>query len=232
MKKIIFILIISLFLVAWTNAEYRIYNNVEDFEKDKWAICEAASDGCNNYFMTDWKVMWWTRMYCADHTPEWTCTKFKENTITTMSLDIIEENNVVICTMEYAPVCWVAWKTYSNRCLAENAAKVEVNYEWACRIKKELSSINDQKFYDTIKNRLDIKFQKSIDKAIIKYERNLDKYSDSKKKKLNDIIITRVENKISDLLMQYPADIELPKTVNDKYLTFTLLKFELMKLEF
>jgi hypothetical protein len=44
-------------------------------------------------------------MYCADHTPEWTCTKYKEDIITTMSLDIVEENNVVMCTMEYAPVC-------------------------------------------------------------------------------------------------------------------------------
>jgi hypothetical protein len=49
---------------------------------------------------------------------------------------------------------------------------------------------------------------------------------------LNDTIIVRVEKKISDLLMKYPVDIALPVKVNEKYLTYILLKFELMKIEF
>ena len=44
-------------------------------------------------------------------------------------------------------------------------------------------------------------------------------------------IIERIEKRISELLMKYPQDIALPKLINDKYLTFTLLKFELMRLK-
>jgi hypothetical protein len=39
------------------NAEYKIYDNVLDFEKAKGEVCEAATDGCNNYFMTNGKVL-------------------------------------------------------------------------------------------------------------------------------------------------------------------------------
>ena len=125
MKKIIFTLMLSFFLLLWANAQYVVYDNVEDFENAKGSICEAATDGCNNYFMIDWKVMWWTRMFCEDHKVEWNCTKYKEDIVTIDSID-----EAVFCTMDYSPVCWVDWKTYSNRCWAEEQAKVEVDYFW------------------------------------------------------------------------------------------------------
>ena len=83
--KTIFILWL-MWISLQTNAEYRVYDNVSDFEKAKWEICEAATDGCNNFFMTDGKVMWGTRMFCQDHKVEWTCTKMKEWIMTTLSL--------------------------------------------------------------------------------------------------------------------------------------------------
>jgi hypothetical protein len=43
-------------------------------------------------------------------------------------------------------------------------------------------------------------------------------------------MIEKIEAKISNMLMQYPQDIALPKEVNDKYLMYTLLKFELINL--
>jgi hypothetical protein len=30
---------------------------MEDFEKYQGEVCEAATDGCNSYFMSDGKVM-------------------------------------------------------------------------------------------------------------------------------------------------------------------------------
>jgi hypothetical protein len=73
-------------------------------------------------------------MYCADTKVEWTCKKFKENSISTMSLTTIttsiETEEPRICTMEYAPVCAEAQiqcikapcypiiQTFSNSCMA------------------------------------------------------------------------------------------------------------------
>jgi hypothetical protein len=39
------------------NNDERVYDNVEDFEKYEGKVCEFATDGCNNYFITDGKVM-------------------------------------------------------------------------------------------------------------------------------------------------------------------------------
>ena len=44
-----------------------------------------------------------------------------------------------------------------------------------------------------------------------------------------NIDIEKIESKISYMLMQYPQDIALPKSINNKYLSYSLLKFKLMK---
>lgn len=94
-----------LLLLAWilltlssVNAEYKIYTSQSEFEKDKGAICEAATDGCNKYIMNDWKVIWGTKMFCANHTPEWNCTKYKEGSVMTLSMPITTTNVEVITT--------------------------------------------------------------------------------------------------------------------------------------
>lgn len=39
---------------------------------------------------------------------------------------------IIVCTDESAPVCWVDNITYSNRCHAELQERVKVKYEWEC----------------------------------------------------------------------------------------------------
>lgn len=232
-----FMSFLALFLAIWSvSAEYVIYDKVEDFEKAKWSICEAATDGCNNYFLTDWKVMWWTRMACwAEFKPEWSCTKFKEDVITTKALPITtsvdSEEAPVACTMEYMPVCWVDWITYGNKCWAEKWAKVKIAYAWECKLKWTLSD-NDNNFYLSIKDKLDKNYQDWVNNILVKYEKLLSKYSDSKKTKLNELMIIKMEEKINKFLLQFPQDKALSKKDNDKYLFYTLLKFELMKLNY
>ena len=98
MKNNILLIIAGLLLtLSWVNADYRIYDKVEDFEAAKWAVCEAATDGCNNYFMSNWKVMWGTLMACwPDFKPEWTCTKFKDNVMTTKSIPTTTSENIYL----------------------------------------------------------------------------------------------------------------------------------------
>lgn len=91
MKKLIIFLFWTLTIwLSIANAEYKLYDNMADFEKEKWAICEAATDWCNNYFMTDGKIAWWTLIYCQDKPVEWSCTKYKEWAMVTKSMPVVD----------------------------------------------------------------------------------------------------------------------------------------------
>lgn len=194
-NKLLLCVVTGLLTLTWVNADYRIYDNVSDFEKEKGAVCEAATDGCNNFFMNNGKVMWGTLMACPEEQKiEWTCTKYKDNVMTTKMLP-----------------------TTTNHEMVENM-----------EVTSNLSE-NDQNFYNTIKNRLDIKYQNAVDKIMLSFDKKLSKFSNDKQDIIKKIMIEKIENKISDILLQYPKDIALPKKVNNRYLTYTLLKFELMK---
>lgn len=194
-NKSLLLIITGLLSLSWVNAEYRIYDNMEDFENAKWSVCEAATDGCNNYFMWDGKVLGGTLMACpAEQKIEWTCTKYKDDVMTTKMLPTTT-NHEMVENME------------SNSGLSDN----------------------DLSFYNTIKDRLDIKYQNAINKIIVDLEVKLSKYTQVRQDKIKNLIADKLESKISHLLLQYPQDIALPKSVNNKYLAYTLLKFELIK---
>lgn len=111
MKKITIILFwIILAWLSLVSAEYRIYDNKADFEKEKWAICEAATDWCNSYFMQDGKVAWWTLMYCADKPIERSCTKFKDWVMTTKAMPISVVNSGSIIWTVTKIENWKDWK--------------------------------------------------------------------------------------------------------------------------
>jgi len=63
-----------------------------------------------------------------------------------------------------------------------------------------------------------------------KYETRIAKFSKTKKQEVNNSVITALENEIFKITMKYPQDIALPESANNAYLTITLLKMEIEKL--
>lgn len=240
MKKIIYLIWIALLiLTASVSAEYIVYNNTLDFEKAKWDICEQATDGCNTYSVIDWKVTHWTKMYCENHTPEWTCTKVKDEVMTTMSLPTTtsNEDDERMCTMDYNPVCAKVQiqcittpcnpilETFSNACMAWDN---EIVYAWECNTKLSEKEVT---LYNTIKSsKLDDKYQEKVYKVLDKYKKIISKHNERKQNLYNQLMLEKIDEYLNQILLDYPQDTGLPKTVAIKYLMFKLLRFEIQML--
>ena len=106
--------------------------------------------------------------------------------------------------------------------------------EWSClkKVEKSKMSENDLSFYNSIRKDLDYKYQILVFKTISKYLNRFDNFSNTKKQKINDLLIKKLDKKISNFIDKFPQDISLTKIKNNKYLTLELLRFELMKLDF
>lgn len=208
-----------------------VYKTSEEFLKAEWATCESATDGCNTISIWNWALWASTEMYCeniywVNGQEKWSCKKQKE---------VVVEEGPTMCTMQYDPVCWVDWVTYGNSC---SAWKVKVAYTWECNLESWVSEgsewwyewiSNDEKFYNHIKATLDTKYQTKVNTILKNYNKKIEKLSVSKKQKINTKIVSALENEINKLLMKYPQDISLPTSVNNAYLSITLLKMEIEK---
>ncbi|MCH8518893.1 hypothetical protein LAT59_03985 [Candidatus Gracilibacteria bacterium] len=159
MKKILSILVIAFFLGAFALSQSfanvggtttRSVSQVETFEtseaflKAKGNVCEAATDGCNSIQIIDGQLgastlMWCEDIYGEDGQEAWSCTKYKDD---------YQEENIVACTKEYAPVCaqppmpkcpegmsciqvMPPLQTYGNACMA-GAANAEIMHQGEC----------------------------------------------------------------------------------------------------
>ena len=120
----------------------------------------------NNTEFIDYKAPKWINYYrvCAI---TYESNRYCSNVV---KIDIEKlEENLTICTMEYAPVCgkkgWVL-KTYSNKCMLK-AAGAEYKYYWKCKD----TTINNDSWLDyKLKSKADILVKKllyKIDKKAI-----------------------------------------------------------------
>lgn len=204
-----------------------VYKTSAEFLKAEWKTCEVATDGCNTIGIWNWALWASTMMYCEDiywakAQEKWSCK--------TQKTPVVEEWPTM-CTMQYDPVCWVNWVTYGNSC---SAWKVAVAYAGECNLESWVSEwsewmSNDESLYNHIKSTLDIKHQAKVNTILKNYNKKTEKLSSVKKQKLNTKVVFALENEISKLLMKYPQDISLPTSVNNVYLSITLLKMEIEK---
>lgn len=234
-----------------------VYKTSEEFLKAEGNTCEVATDGCNTITIFNWTLWASTEMYCTDvywdkWSYKWSCKKQKETALVWNDKDEngciwsawyswnetkkecvrAWEEEPIMCTMQYDPVCGVDWVTYGNSC---SAWKVKIAYTWECNSNSwniEVSDwlTNDERLYNHIKATLSKKAQQKVWIVLKKYENRISKFSEGKKQEVNTSVIKALENEIFKITMKYPQDIALPESVNNAYLTITLLKMEIEKL--
>lgn len=100
--------------------------------------------------------------------------------------------------------------------------------KWSCVKEIGKLSQNDQNFYDNIKTKISEKKQAQISSLVAEYKKALAKLPADKQVEVHAKAIAKVEDAIFTIIMAHPQDIALPKKENNKYLTLSFLKFELM----
>lgn len=93
-------------------------------------------------------------------------------------------------------------------------------------------SQNDINLHNVIKDDLDKKYQDKVARIVTNYTKKISKLSDNKKQKVNNRIVSLLENKISTFLDKFPQDIGLSDKNNNIYMFYELLKFEIMSIQY
>lgn len=120
------------------------------------------------------------------------------------------DSDSIICTMEYAPVCWYKdweYKTYWNKCML-NWADAIYKYSWECKNTNSSLSLAMKSKADELISNLILKIEnkynnsesrlKSLNNIIYKLEALKDKNSSDKFSSLLDYLIQKLKDRIQE----------------------------------
>lgn len=184
-----------------TMYEDKNLNEKEQTENNNIWVCPMDMKQC-----PDWNWVWRTWPNCKFDCSEVEPNKIEEENNENNNL---EEGgtgemgwNMVMCTMQYDPVCWIDWKTYSNSCVAKQQNNVEIAYKWECNANNPETEnfMNTENFVDYDKlqeyqnkypNLWDILKNISINKLESAYDKLSKMIETTKKQRIARYIQTR-----------------------------------------
>lgn len=211
-KALILCIFYSLFF-SYSFASKNIeYDSVENFEKAEWKVCQTATDWCNTFFLTNWKVTWWTLKVCNWVSQKWSCLKYKE---LEKSLDEEKLGKYSLMT-DFEKTEWLTCITATDWCntyyMTKNGKvwagtlKACSNFTpvWECFEKDPMVNVlnqDDLKIYIWIKwwnltpSSIDV-----VNKYTQKYIDRISHIEDSSKRNNLDLLVISIQNYISNVL--------------------------------
>lgn len=112
---------------------------------------------------------------------------------------------------------WYIWSISKEKCIRT----------W----EEDILSIDDRVDYDSINNSLSTEYKAKANAILEKYKLILWKYSETRQKSINEKMVFELDKVISNFVLRYPSDSELPSKAYDVYLTLKLLKYEFMSIK-
>ncbi len=192
----------------------KYYNSKEIFELAEWNKCVSASDWCNTFFMTNWKIWWGTLMACMDQEVKWSCLATNESLkeeFTKKNSSTCEEasdwvNNFINLNWEFVvrtkiwyPENFVAnWTCIEEKDNPENVA-CTMQYDPVCWVDwvtywNNCMAQNKKIAYAWECKKIEAKYMGIIDKIVDIYKQRLQKYSAIKRPAIHENMIKKVDS--------------------------------------
>ena len=101
--------------------------------------------------------------------------------------------------------------------------------QWTCLEEVLSMSENDQNLFTHLQETVAEKYQSVVTAIVDSYQKQIQRYSESKQKSLISKAVNNINDAVFQLLAKFPADKKLPTKENTFYQTLNLLKFGLIK---